>query len=128
MASIAAQEVAKEVIRKVRKGERPVLRKIIPKHGYGPSIADHPNKVTGTDSYKDIVNPIVNEWLKERERLTKSIMGKDLDKVHYKDAIDALDKLNKNIQLLTGGATENFAVIASVEERESINKALDAIA
>lgn len=118
MPSIAAQNVAKEVISKVRKGERPILGKIIPKHGYSPSIATHPNKVTRTDSYKEVIEPIVSAMERERNRLIKAMSERELTGERYRDLTDGIDKLTKNIQLLSGGATANIQIkpLATLEE------------
>ena len=127
MTSIAAQEVAKEVLENIGKGKRPNLGKIARKKGYAIHTADNPKLITETKSFKEVVNPIVQRWLKQRERLTAALETKDLTDASLRDTIDAIDKITKNIQLLTGGATENYAVIATIEEKEAINKAIDEI-
>lgn len=116
MASIAAKEVAKEVIQNVRKGVRPVLGKIIPKHGYAPSIATHPKKVTGTKSYQEEIAPVVDGLVKERDRAIQAMSTKDLDEVAYDKLSKVIDELTKNIQLLTGGRTETFGIEGLREE------------
>lgn len=126
MASINAENVAREVLETIGKKKKPSVRAIAPKYGYAPSTANS-GEIQKTKTYQNIINPVVQSWVKERERLTKALSEKDLNKLAYRDGIDAIDKLTKNIQLLTGGATENFAVIATIEEKEAVTKALDAI-
>ena len=113
MVSLPAQRVANEVLESIGKGEKPSVRKIAPRHGYALSTADS-GEIQKTKSFQSIINPVVNAWIKERNRITKALSKKDLDAVSYRDGMDAIDKLTKNIQLLTGGSTENVA-IAGVE-------------
>lgn len=108
MTSIMAQEVAKEVISKVRKGQRPVLGKIIKSKGYSDSISKSPTKVTRTDTYKEAIEPVVASMERQRQRILKELDNKDLTKERFRDLVEGMDKLTKNIQLLSGGATENI--------------------
>lgn len=110
MSSIAAQNVAKEVLETLGKGKKVKLGKIALKNGYALNTADNPKNITETKSYQQVISPVVKKMIKERDRLMRSLGGKDLDKVSYRDGMDGLDKLTKNIQLLTGGSTENVAV------------------
>lgn len=59
---------------------------------------------------QEALNPIVQRWEKERERITLAMEGKDLSKEQYRTLSDSLDTITKNIQLLTGGKTENNGV------------------
>ena len=117
MGSLAAENVAKEVLESVGKGKRPVLRKIIKKNGYAQNTADSPKQVTETKSYQRIISPLVQQLEDERQAILKR-MPEVRDKAKYRDLSDALDKTTKVLQLLTGGATENIAVkpLATLEE------------
>ncbi len=110
MASINAQNVAKEVSENIRKGKKVKLGEIIKKNGYSESTSESPQRVTETDSYKEAINPIVNEWVKERNRLTKELQGRDLSKERYETMMKSLDVITKNIQLLSGGNTESVKI------------------
>lgn len=110
MASISAQEVAKEVIEKVRNGERPNLGDIIESKGYSKSTSTIPAKVTRTKSYQAVMFPVVKALELERQRIIKALANKDLEKERYKDLIDGLDKVTKNHQLLSGGATDRIVI------------------
>ena len=109
MASIAAREAAKEVLENLRQGKRPNLGKIALKKGYSAKTALNPKNITETKSYKEVIRPVVQRWEKERERITAAIEHHNLDDESLRDKMDALDKLTKNIQLLSGGSTENIA-------------------
>lgn len=110
MASIDAQLVAKEVSENIRKGKKVVLGKIIRKRGYATSTSEAPQRVTQTKSYQDANAPVVKRLVKERDRFIKALENKDLDDETTKDIINSIDTLTKNIQLLTGGKTENTGV------------------
>lgn len=110
MVSIPAQEVAKEVLENVRKGKRPNLGKIIKSKGYAETTSTVPTQVTNTKSYQDVIRPFVEQLEQERQRAIRALSNKNLDEERYKDLVDAIDKLTKNHQLLSGGATENVKV------------------
>lgn len=114
MASIAAKNVAREVLETVRRGKRPVLGKIIRKHGYAKTTSTVPTQVTNTKSYQEGIAPIVEAMMNERDEVIKR-MKKIRNKAKYRDMTDALDKLTKNIQLLTGGKTDNSGMKISWE-------------
>jgi len=104
MSSLAARAVAKDVLKKVRRGEKVHIGKIVASHGYGKSMATHPNKVTNTKSYKDEIRPVIEAMERERNAIIKALPGKR-GKAKYRDLIDGIDKMTKNIQLLSGRPT-----------------------
>ena len=99
-----ARAVAEEVKLKVSKGEKIVMGKIIKKHGYSDGISKQPIRVRKTQSYQKEIKPVVDRLIIERDRAIKALKGK-ISKAKYRDLTDAIDKLTKNIQLLSGGAT-----------------------
>lgn len=125
MVSINAEQVAYEVSETIRKDKPVNLGKIISKR-YSKSTSLKPKLVTTTKSYQRIIEPVVTKWVKERDRLTVEMMSRDLTKLQYKDAVDALDKLTKNIQLLSGGSTENIAIkpLATLQELKDDNNSI----
>ena len=126
MASISAKQVANDVIESIGKHRKPILRKIAVKRGYSIHTADNPKLITETKSYQDVIQPILTRWNKERERITKELESKDLTKVEYQDLMRSMDLLTKQIQLASGGATENIAIgvkrLKDNELLELINK------
>lgn len=125
MASEDAKNVAKEVLETIGKNKKVKLGEIIRKNGYSPKTSLTPKLVTETKSFQETVEPIVNQMIKERQRLMKAIASKSLNKVAYKDSVNSLDTLTKNIQLLSGRATDRTTLI--LEDQEEIDKALDGI-
>ena len=118
MSSEDAKQVARDVLESVGKGQKTVLRKIIKKNGYAQNTADSPKQVTETKSYKEVINPVVNKWIIERDRLTKELESRDLTGERYETVIKSIDIITKNIQLLTGGKTENVGVEVLDEEKQ----------
>jgi lantibiotic modifying enzyme len=108
MASEAAKAVAQEVIKTVENGGRPVITTIAPKKGYSRRTA-HSGKIQKTKSYQSVIAPLLQRLEEERDRAI-SMMRKRISKAKYRDLTDSMDKLTKNIQLLSGKATENVAV------------------
>ena len=110
MASLDAQNVGKEVLETLGKGKKVVLGNILRKNGYAKKTSLNPQNVTRTKSFKSVVDPIVESMIKERDRVMKAMMEKDLSEVQYDKLSKVNDELTKNIQLLTGGTTENTGV------------------
>lgn len=111
MASHAAKAVAREVLVSVGKGRRPNITKIAIKKGYSPKTAGA-GRVQTTKSYKEEITPLVESLQLERREIIKR-MRQVRSKAKYRDLVDGLDKITKNLQLLTGGSTANIAIIAS---------------
>jgi len=105
--SEAGRAVALEVIEHVRKGERPVLGKIIKKHGYTKSISLHPGKVTKTKDYQAVISDFVKALDEKRKRAISHINEGKLKKSSARDLAYITDTLTKNHQLLSGGHTED---------------------
>ncbi len=109
MGSIAAKAVAYEVLETIRKGKRPNLGKIIKKKGYAVTTSTVPSQVTNTESYQSVVLPYAQRLQKHQEKILKAMEAKNLKKEQYKVLTDALAKVTHDVQLLTGGSTENLA-------------------
>jgi len=122
MASLDAENVAKEVLDTIGKGKKVVLGEIIRRNGYADNTADTPQLVTETKSYQGVIAPYVERLKKERDRAFEAMSIKDLDEVQYEDLVRATDSLTKNIQLLTGGETERISITGveiSIRRNES---------
>jgi hypothetical protein len=116
MTSLPAKEVAREVLETVRKGKKPNLGKIIKSKGYALTTSTVPTQVTNTKSYQEEIFPVVHAMEVERNRIIDALSKKKLSKEKYRDMIDGLDKLTKNIQLLSGKKTSNEGIeISGVE-------------
>ncbi len=110
MASENAKAVAKEVVRKIAKGEQVILHDIIKGQGYSDSVAESPSRVTDTASYKETIAPLAQRLHNEINRIEQEMSSRNLSNEQYKTLADALDKLTKNYQLLSGGETERVSI------------------
>lgn len=107
MGSIAPTLVAQDVLESVRKGKRPNLGKIILKRGYALTTSTVPSQVTNTKAYKKVVLPYAERLQKHQEKILKAMEAKDLSVEEYKTLSDSLTKITHDVQILTGGSTEN---------------------
>jgi hypothetical protein len=124
MGSIAAQEVAKEVLETVRKGKRPNLGKIIKEKGYALTTSTVPTQVTKTKSYQKVIKPYAERLQKHQEKVLRAMEEKDLSAEQYKTLADALAKITHDVQVLTGGSTDNIAqkvLVEFIDAKENIN-------
>ena len=126
MGSIAAKAVGQEVIETLGKSRKVVLGRIARKHGYSLHTADTPKNITNTKSYQAVVLPLVTKLELERNEIIERLKV-TRGKAKYRDLIDGFDKITKNLQLITGGATENVNLNVRRLSNEEIRKRLAAL-
>ena len=93
--------------------------------GYSETSAKQQSAILA--GIKEELEPITNELETIRNKAINRLKQSKLtDKAGYKDLIDGIDKLTKNIQLIKGKSTENIAGVLlikpSPEEIERANK------
>ncbi|OGN29065.1 MAG: hypothetical protein A3A33_00205 [Candidatus Yanofskybacteria bacterium RIFCSPLOWO2_01_FULL_49_25] len=110
-----ASAVAREVVETIKAGKLVRKGAIAIKHGYGPSIAQHPHKVTKTRSYQLEIAKAVESMEIERSRAL-ALMPSRIGTAKYNHLVDGVDKLTKNIQLLSGHSTENRSIHIEISE------------
>lgn len=115
MVSIAAQQVGRKVLESIGKNKRPILGKFALEAGYAQNSADNPKQIVETKSYREIVDPVLNKMIKERQRVINAMGKRKLNKVQYDKLSKVMDELTKNIQLLSGGRTGNESIIINWE-------------
>ena len=123
MGSISATQVGEKVLDSLRKKKRPILGKILKESGYALSTSMVPSNVTRTKSYRKVVLPYAQRLQKHQEKILKAMEAKDLSDEDYKVLSDSLTKVTHDVQLLTGGSTDNVAVgvkLLKDDELESI--------
>ena len=113
MGSENAKAVAKEVMKTLRKSTKVNMGKILKGKGYSDSVSKHPDQVVNTQSYQNEILPLVKQLEAERAAVIKQLKVTRND-AKYRDLIDGLDKLTKNIQLIQGKATANVALPISI--------------
>lgn len=102
--------VARIIKEKIKNGEKINLKEILASQGYAPSVQNNPSNVTERDSFKAEMDPFVNRLQKHREKVIQAMEGKDLNAEQYRTLTDANARLTHDIQLLTGGKTENVGL------------------
>ena len=85
---------------------RGVLRRAMLAAGYTEKSAKNPKNLTESKAYRQALPDIIERLKEERDRAIKQ-MGVKIGRAKYRDMVEAVDKLTKNIQLLSGGKTEN---------------------
>lgn len=110
MSSVDAQNVARKVSESIGKQEKVKLGQIIRNEGYALSTSRTPKRVTKTKSYQNVIAPILRRYELELDEILKAMSLKDKNDEQYRTLVEAADKIQKQIQLLSGGATENIAI------------------
>lgn len=118
--SLNAKAVAQDVIESIRTGKKTNISTIVANRGYAKSTIHNPQRVTNTLSYKEEIEPVVEQLIKLRQRVINAMMKKDLEIEQFNHLNDSADKLTRNIQLLSGGATEKHTI--NIEISEAIAK------
>jgi hypothetical protein len=114
MASQNAKAVAQAVLETIGRGEKVNIGKIALAKGYSKATAKNPQQIKRAKGYRDEMAPFVNAMIAERDAAIKAM--KVVRKgAKYRDLTDAIDKLTKNIQLLTGGRTGDETIIFNWE-------------
>lgn len=118
MAKDNPKRVARKVLETLGKDELVNFGKIAREVGYADNTADNPKFITDTKAYKEEISPFLNRMVKHREKIMLELETKDLTDEKHKDLVDGLDKLTKNIQLLSGGETERSGIVFNVTKYE----------
>ena len=109
MASENAKAVAREIIAKVRKGEKVNKGEILKNNGYSKYTSIKPKQVEKTKAFQEEMRPVLQAMIEERDAAIAEMKIKR-DKAGYNDLTTAADKLTKNIELLSGGDTERVNI------------------
>lgn len=97
------------------------LGELILEAGYSESSSKNPQLVI-TEEMREELNPIIDKMQKIRTKALDSITDSALGTSSPRDNVYVADTLTKNIQLLSGNATERTTVI--VEEADKISNAI----
>lgn len=107
-----------------RGGEILNLGDLLREAGYSESMARSPAQVfKGSKTIKTVADSFIKR-LQDHRSKALARMDKLVDKAGYRDAVDGLDKTTKNIQLLTGGKTENvgFSITKLLEDADKLDE------
>ena len=111
--------------------QRAAIQKIIENHGnvslsmrevgYPETTASVPGNLTESKAYKQALPSLVERLQTEIDRAI-SLMPQKSKKAKYRDMVDAVDKLNKNKQLLQGGVTDRGELTFKWQGAESADR------
>lgn len=86
-----------------KSGFTKTMRQMMLEAGYSESSANQ--QTTLLVGLKDELDTVVQKMESERQKALKRLKNR-IGEAKYRDLIDAIDKLTKNIQLLRGGSTD----------------------
>lgn len=98
-----------------KKKTKKTLGQLLLDAGYSKSISDNPYLIFGSATVQEGLEDVVDDLKKQRIKAIAR-MNATVNKAKYRDAVDALDKITKNIQLLSGGKTEDSHMTVSWEK------------
>ncbi len=88
--------------------------------GYTESTARKQIGIVDSDGLQVELKPVIDELIEHRRSILKR-MRRTLGRAKYRDAVDGLDKVTKNIELLSGRATERIYNLTD-EERADVDR------
>ena|SRR3990167_211243 len=97
----------KRLVRNIYKSR--TMKGAMIKSGYAESYARGGN-VKKTGGYKKITKPILQRYQKELRAILDAMELKNKNSEEYQVLITAADKMQKQIQLLSGGETERITI------------------
>ena len=101
------------------KRNKKTLGQLLLDAGYSKSISENPYLIFDSETIKEGLEPILNSLIKQRQNAIARL-SKTISKAKYRDLVDAIDKLTKNIQLLSDEPTENIKSILSKEQIDEL--------
>ena len=109
--------LARELIENTKRAKPLNKTEILGNIGYSKTTAEHLQKriIEAPGVQKDLL-PVVERLKKHRDKIIQELEIKQLDEVKYKDLMDGMDKITKNIELLSGNATERTEEILTKEQ------------
>jgi len=99
-------------------------QKILESVGYSENTAKTPEIVYGTKYVKKELNSFIKQLEEKRQMAIDAITKGKLTSSKAKDLAGIIDTLTKNIQLLSGEATEKTALVLDNDLKKSIAKEL----
>lgn len=111
MATERQKLAAKLVMENIGKGKGRPLGEILEKVGYKKATSLNPKYVTGSKGFKEETFDFMKALEAERNRILKAMANRDIEKtgkgsVAFHELSLALDRITKNLELLSGRPTE----------------------
>ena len=101
-----------------KKGDTKTLGEMMLEAGYSEAMAKGQNGIALVLKNTPELKELLDKLMKHRDRVIIQ-MERKLYKANYRDAVEGFDKITKNIELMSGRATERNAVLSD-EERDKI--------
>lgn len=99
------EKVIKKTLENLRKGNTKTKGEILREVGYKESVSTAPSIVYDSKGVREGLDPIIGKMIKHRDRIVE-LMVEKVDEAKYAELTTALDKVTKNIELLSGNPTE----------------------
>jgi len=104
------RKLVKQILENIgKRGFTKTVEQMMLNSGYSVKMARAQRGIIDSPTIQAELSPIVQGMLKERNAVIKA-MGKKRNEAKYRDLTDALDKLTKNIQLLSGKETQQLKI------------------
>ena len=112
--------LAKELIANTKRAKPLNKSEILEGVGYTRNTARHiPHKIINAPGVQKDVKPVVEKMIKARDRAIDLLAGKE-EKANYSDITGGIDKLTKNIELLSGGVTDRTESLLTQEQLDEL--------
>lgn len=92
------------------------LGEMILEAGYSKTMSENPYQILESETVKEGLEDFTKQLTDKRQRAITYLTDVKLEKSEAKDLTDIIDKLTKNIQLLSGGATEKKEMTVVFDE------------
>ncbi len=110
-ATLKQKQVAKNYIASVESGKPMTKGEIVASAGYG-KVSKQPSRVINSRGVQEEMRPFVLGLEKLRRKVLYELHSKNLKTVKFRDLSTTLGKLTHDIQLLSGGSTDNVMVVS----------------
>jgi hypothetical protein len=80
------------------------------KAGFAPGSIRNPQVMTKTEVWKQEAQPYLDRLTAMREKILAEMENKDLRGERFKTLSESLQRTNHDVQLLSGGRTENVGI------------------
>ena len=117
--TIRQQKVIKEITDNVRYKKYNNKGDLLKNCNYSDNISKQPSRVLNSKGVKEGLKPLIEQLEVERQRAIDNLKGKISD-AKYRDLNDGIDKLTKNIQLLSGKPTDRQDNILNDDQIKTI--------
>jgi len=94
----------------MKQGSTKSMAQMMLEAGYSKSQSNSVTQITSSPTIKKAISPIVELMKQKREAALRAITDKKLARASAADSSLVVDRLTKNVQLLTGGETERSAI------------------